>query len=204
MEWGATLPEDPAIRFYAYYKCKNTVDVLADNAAKIAKNVEKMRGHRDAKNAWDASKVSGGEVRVGYCGETCERAPKMPIMERIPIVCHCIQMRNPNPKQWDDPASTCPIKCTNLQTGERYIYDAVKRKVTCPSCLCSCTAAFEASAYQDITVAQTVDKVLGVITIHKKEVKSSSELMATILSQSADAAFRCASQVMVNNGIVMS
>ena len=111
---------------------------------------------------------------------------------------------NPNPRHWNNPGSTCPIKCANPEMGEHFVYDNVKRKVACPSCLCSCTDTFESSSFQYITVAQTVEKSTVVLTLRNQHAKSSSGLMATILSQPVDAVFKCASNVMTKNGIVMS
>ena len=68
-----------------------------------------------------------------------------PELERVPVICHCHQMANPNPRQWDNAGSTCIIKCTNVETGERYGYDDLTRRSTCPACTCQCTAAFEVS-----------------------------------------------------------
>ena len=113
-------------------------------------------------------------------------------------------MRNPNPRHWDTPGSTCPIKCTNPEMGEHYTYDNLEKKVTCPSCVYRCTTTFEASAFQDITVAQTVEKGAGTLILRNQKVKVSSDLMVTILSQSSDNAFKCTSSVVTKNRIVMS
>ena len=83
--------------------------------------------------------------RVGYRGKITDRAPRMPELERVPIICHCHQMVNPNPRKWDNAGSTCIIKCTNVETGVRYGYDELTKRSTCPACTCQCTAAFEVS-----------------------------------------------------------
>ena len=82
--------EDPVMYFCIYYKCTNTIYVLADNVAKIAWNVEKIRRHQATKDSREAPKASGGENRAGYFGQTCKCALKMYSMEKIPIICHCI------------------------------------------------------------------------------------------------------------------
>ena len=94
---------------------------------------------------WEAAKVRSATVeRIGTRGNIRERGPKQLTMERLSWVCHCHQMRNPHPHRPDNNTSTCAIKCRNIEGGV-YEYNAIKRNVTCPSCLCNCTAAFEVS-----------------------------------------------------------
>ena len=144
LEGGGTLPADPALRYCPHCKCKNTIDLPAENTARMRRNEVRMREWGEEKKQWEEAKAKGAvPIRVGSKGQACGRAPKLPVMERLPYVCHCHQMRNPNPRDPDDPVSTCPIKCRDPKTGVAYKYDTVLRKVTCPSCLCNCTCAFE-------------------------------------------------------------
>ena len=69
------------------------------------------------------------------------------------MMCHCHQFRNPHPQRPDNPISSCPIKCRNPETGEVYEYDIIKRRVTCPACLCNCSAAFEVRQAKRISSA---------------------------------------------------
>ena len=80
----------------------------------------------------------------------------------------------------------------------------MKRKVTHPSCLCNCTAAFEASAYNGIHVAHAVDAGARTITQQQVEANQLAVLMSIFLCQLADAAFNCTSRVIQSNRIVMS
>ena len=143
---GAKEPEDPAMMYCPICDCKGTVDVPPEIVQKMRRNCVKLDAFRAEKQEWERKKQNGEECsRVGTRGKTTSRAPRFPTMERIPIVCHCHQMVNPNPRKWDSKGSTCIIKCTNTETGEHYGYDPVTRKTNCPSCLCNCTAAFEVS-----------------------------------------------------------
>ena len=143
---GATLPVDEMMRHCPYCGCKGTVDVPAENVGRMRRNEIKLEEHRRAKEAWEVQKASGALMeRTGTRGNLCGRAPKLPAMERLPWVCHCHQFRNPNPQRPNNTTTSCPIKCCNPE-GEVYAYDPIKRKVTCPACLCNCSAAFEVRA----------------------------------------------------------
>ena len=138
------LPEDESLRFCPFCKCKNCVDVPNSNLEKIERNKAKVLKFQRDKAEWERQKESGENcVRTGVRGQECvERAPRCPKMEKIVIVCHCHQFRNPNPRRWDEPSSTCPIKCKD-KDGNHYGWDDVKRRTKCPACICNCTAAFE-------------------------------------------------------------
>ena len=156
LEGGATLPADPAMRYCPYCKCKGTVDIPVENEEKRARNMRRLQEYSREKERWELAKVNGATVeRTGSRGNICERAPKRPTMERLPWVCHCHQMRNPNPQRPDNNTSTCAMKCRNGD-GIVYEYDKVKRKVTCPSCLCNCTAAFEVSGGGEARISSII------------------------------------------------
>ena len=109
-----------------------------------------MREYRRDKDTWDVAKAGGSLlVRTGTRGQDCTRVPKVPVMDRLPFVCHCHQMRSHHPQRPDNASSTCPIKCRDPGMGEVYEFDMVKKKVTCSSCLCNCTCAFEVSSVSD-------------------------------------------------------
>ena len=130
-------------------------------------------------------------------GNKYERNPKMPAMERLPWVCHCHQFRNPHPQRPDNPASTCPIKCWGPTTEKSYEHDVIKKKVTCPTCSCNYMASFEVNAFSDVRVCRELaEKDDGALVARQLKAKASADLMSTILHQSADAAFRCAPQIM--------
>ena len=115
------------MRYCRYYKCKGTVDVPAENTARMRRNEAKMQEWGEEKRAWEKAKAKGEvHTRVGTKGHACSRAPKLPPTERLPTVCHCHQMRNPNPRDPDDSGSTCPIKCRDL-TGKAYAYTSCRR-----------------------------------------------------------------------------
>ena len=52
-------------------------------------------------------------------------------------------------------------------------------------------------------VINTLKKSTGVLPRCQAAAKASADLMTTILNQSAEAAFRCASQVMMKNKIII-
>ena len=52
-------------------------------------------------------------------------------------------------------------------------------------------------------IIQTLEKSTGVLPRRQAAAKASADLMTTILNQSAEAAFRCASQVMIRNKIII-
>ena len=52
-------------------------------------------------------------------------------------------------------------------------------------------------------IIQTLEKSTGVLPCRQSAAKASADLMTTILNQSAEAAFRCASQVMIKNKIII-
>ena len=99
-----------------------------------------MRQHSAEKAEWERKKASGDGERVGTSGITT-RAPRLPVLEKLPIVCHCHQMRNPQPGVANAVGSTCRIKCTD-EKGRIYDVDSTG-KSTYPSCKCNCSAAYE-------------------------------------------------------------
>ena len=137
---GAMEPEDEAMRYCAVCRCRGTVDIPADNSFKAERNLGRMRQHSAEKAEWERKKASGDGERVGTSGITT-RAPRLPTLEKLPIVCHCHQMRNPQPGVANAVGSTCRIKCTD-EKGRIYDVDSTG-KSTCPSCKCNCSAAYE-------------------------------------------------------------
>ena len=101
-----------------------------------------MVQHVAVRVEWERLKESGEGVRIGSEG-VMVWAPRLPHMEKVPIMCHCHQMCNPQPNVWDTKGSTCIIQCTNKKTGDKYGVDPVSNTTTCPSCRCTCLAAFE-------------------------------------------------------------
>lgn len=74
------------------------------------------------------------------------------------------------------------------------MYDTVHRKITCPSCNRNCMMTFEVSVYQDVRVGRELEeKGEGVLVARHARAKASTDLMSTILHQSEEYAFRCAS-----------
>ena len=118
------------MRYCPVCKCRGTVNIPPENVASMERNKGKMDNYKKLKNEWDCKKESG-EVcaRVGARGKTCgERAPKMPQLERLPYICHCHQMRNPNPQNPNAAGSTCVLKCCDPNTGKWYGFDEQTRK----------------------------------------------------------------------------
>ena len=141
---GATEPDDEALRYCAVCKCRGTVDIPADNKEKANRNLDRIKEHSAAKADWERMKKegNGNAVREGSKGKSC-RAPRIPTLEKVPIVCHCHQMRNAHPSIPDAPGSTCVVQCRD-KDGHPYGVGA-DGKTKCPSCLCNCSAAFEVS-----------------------------------------------------------
>ena len=66
---GAKEPDDPAMRYCPFCKCKNTVDIPADNLQKMQRNEQKLEVYRAERAEWDRKKLNGEEcTRVGKRG----------------------------------------------------------------------------------------------------------------------------------------
>ena len=116
------------------------------------------------------------------------------IMKRAPVkskhrnaILKCMCLTSMCVQKDSDIGSTCPIKCHNKESGERYPYDNTNKTCTCPLCSCPCSRAFFVS---DIHRLRLINHGAGK-NAAKKAAKKHNDVKAcvgTIFKMGLDAA----------------
>ena len=84
-------------------------------------------------------------------GKIMKRAPMRAKHKNAIIKCMCLTSMCI--KKDDNSGSSCPIKCKNKQTGERYPHEGNPRVCTCPVCSCTCSRAIYVTDFDLLRLA---------------------------------------------------
>ncbi|CAB9517888.1 hypothetical protein SEMRO_889_G216550.1 [Seminavis robusta] len=155
------------------------IDEPASNANNEKKFLAEIRQYEQKQQAEDSQNGGAGNNNSKL------KKPKMPKPYQL---CHCHKFRCVGPSSL---GSTCPIKCINPVTNQRY--PIVEGKCTCPLCKCICQISYAVGASEHLTLKQQLDdsamdqqKQLGVQASRQRVSFFTSESMNQTLTSIAN------------------
>lgn len=149
----------------AYSACPlcshDSVNDPVENTEVLAYNSRLQEEHTQKTDLWnrfEESKAKGSRHAINkptcpFTSRVMQRRPQrpkfnMPIFQCMCSTSSCI-MENSNT------SSSCPVKCINNATGDRYPYTGlVNRSCTCPYCKCTCIFACNKDDFQKAQISR--------------------------------------------------